>query len=67
MSSNVDNFCLTGFFNEKDEDVEDKTSKQLLEIEDGNVDLVILLGFDQDIYSDEVKYRNETNLKNYRT
>lgn len=46
MSSNVDNFCLTGFFNEKDEDVEDKTSKQLLEIEDGNVDLVILLGFD---------------------
>jgi len=35
---------------EMDEEEEETEQSKLMEVKDGNLDLVVLLGFDQDIY-----------------
>ena len=43
---------------------EDDVAQQLVSVRDGSVDLLLVLGFDRDIYSSAMKYRNDSVKKN---
>ena len=44
---------------EMDEEEEETEQSKLMEVKDGNLDLVVLLGFDQDIYQNCEKYKSD--------
>ena len=67
LAADVLNNTIANFLNPPEEEQQDKDSKQLESLEDGNMDLILLLGFDQDIYSEANKFNDRTVLKGRRT
>ena len=47
---------------EQEDQNEEEEQKILMEVEDGNLDLIILLGFDQDIHQNDEKYQKDESV-----